>query len=100
MPVSVTLDEDNLLWLRGRLVAEERRSLSEMIDEILTEVRTSGRRASPSRSVVGTVDIAASDPLLQEADTYIGRLFESSLGGAMPMHDQPGGASKKRGRRG
>ena len=37
-PVSVTLDENNLLWLRGRMARRKRRSLSDAIDEVITAV--------------------------------------------------------------
>ena len=39
-PVSVTLDADNLLWLRARAVSRKRRSLSDALDEILTAARS------------------------------------------------------------
>ena len=58
--VSVTLRDENLLWLKSRTVATKGRSLSETLDELVTAARTSRDvPAAAVRSVVGTVDIAA-----------------------------------------
>jgi hypothetical protein len=84
-PLSVTLDEANLLWLRGRASATKRRSLSEALDAVVTAARTGGLGASAARSVVGTVDIALDDPLLLSADAAVAGLVTSSLlGGPLP----------------
>ena len=53
--VSVTLDRENLLWLRARAGALKRRSLSDALDALVTAARQGGGAASPARSVVGTV---------------------------------------------
>jgi len=74
----VTLERDNLLWLRGRVAAGKRKSLSEALDEILTIARLGGQ-AADARTVVGTVDIAAGDPSLEQADQYVQGLFAASL---------------------
>lgn len=79
-PISVTLAENNLLWLRGRAAAGGFRSISDTLDRLVSERRTSGRFGDPSmRSVVGTIDIASSDPLLKHADTLLRNEFEASL---------------------
>src|SRR5262245_64587278 len=78
--VSVTLDQDNLLWLRGRTAGKKRRSMSEVLDEVVTAARRSGQLAGAARSVVGTLDIAADDPLLERADTIVRQSFDASLG--------------------
>lgn len=78
-PLSITLEADNLIWLRGRAASRKRRSLSETIDEILTSVRTGAQGVVSSRSVVGTVDLAADDPGLDRADSYIRGEIEASL---------------------
>jgi hypothetical protein len=78
-PVSVTLDADNLLWLRGRAASRKRKSLSDALDEILTAARLGGVGSGEPRSVVGTVDIAPGDPGLDAADEEIRALFASSL---------------------
>lgn len=77
--LSVTLDEDNLLWLRGRAAQSRRRSLSEALDEIVTAARTGGLGASASRSVVGTVDVLEGDPDLAASDELMRNLFQSSM---------------------
>jgi hypothetical protein len=78
-PLSVTLDESNLLWLKGRAAATKRRSLSEALDALITSARTGGHGATEARSVVGTIDIAPDDPTLAGADGYLQELFAASL---------------------
>jgi len=80
-PVSVTLQADNLLWLRGRATALRRRSLSAALDALIAEARRGDRLApAGARSVVGTIDLAASDPDLAGADADIAKLFAASRG--------------------
>jgi len=86
-PVSVTLDVDNLLWLRARAVSRKRRSLSDALDEILTAARTGAHGGEASRSVVGTIDIAADDPGLLQADAYIREEMEASLFRPLAVHE-------------
>lgn len=76
--VSITLEEANLLWLRGR--GYGRGSLSAALDALITEARQ-GRlgAATPVRTVVGSVDIAADDPRLEHADAAVRDLFAASL---------------------
>ena len=83
----MTLDVDNLLWLRARAVSRKRRSLSDALDEILTAARTGARGVEASRSVVGTIDIAADDPGLLRADAYIREEMESSLSRPLAVHE-------------
>ena len=78
-PISVTIGQDNLLWLKGRVVGGKRKSISEALDELVTAARRGGHAPSERRSVVGTVDIAADDRLLDDADAYIRSTFEASL---------------------
>jgi len=78
--LSVTLDETNILWLRARTAAAGFRSLSDTLDRLVSDARTSGRTASATmRSVVGTIDIAASDPRLDTADAALRRVYDASL---------------------
>jgi len=74
----VTLQRDNLLWLRGRAASGKRRSLSEALDQVVTEARLGGH-PDEVRSVVGTVDIAQDDADLNQADAAVRLLFEDSL---------------------
>lgn len=78
-PVSVTLDADNILWLQARTAAGGFRSISEALNRMVTDARTSGRFGQTARSVVGTIDIAGADPDLLEADAVIRAEFETSL---------------------
>ena len=77
--ISVTLAADNVTWLKGRAGATGLRSVSELLDRLVTAARQSGD-VGPSRSVVGTIDIDPGDPLLERADEAVRYVFESSLG--------------------
>jgi hypothetical protein len=80
--ISVTLRPENLLWLRGRAQALRQRSVSEALDQLISEARTGSRaEARAIRSVVGTVRIASSDPSLSGADAAISALFPGASGG-------------------
>jgi len=75
--ISVTLETDNLVWLRGQARAADR-SVSETLDRLVAAAR--GDRASGgTRSVVGTVTIAPQDPDLAAADAATRSLFGASL---------------------
>ena len=78
--ISVTLSASNLTWLRGRVAAAGHRSVSDLLDTIVEEARTTGGVASGVRSVAGTIDIADDDPDLATADGYVSALFQSSVG--------------------
>lgn len=107
--VSVTLDEINLTWLRGRARVSSKGNLSEALDRLVTEVRTGGGPDRAVRSVAGTVRLPADDPDLKKAKAAIRALFEESLArplvvredaepyGALPRTATPRG--KRRGRR-
>lgn len=71
--ISVTLDRENLLWLRAQAASQGCRSLSQMLDRLIAEARKS--RTRPPQSVVGTVRIAESDSDLSEADATLITLF-------------------------
>lgn len=87
--LSVTLDEANLLWLRGRAAGRKKRSLSDALDEILTQARQGGRGADAPRSVVGTIDVAGDDPDLNRADDVVRDLFSESLGRPFMVREEP-----------
>jgi hypothetical protein len=76
--ISVTLDETNLVWLRARAGAGGARSVSALLDRLISDARKSGS-ARQATSVVGTIDIAGSDPLLLGADAAVRDMFRSSL---------------------
>ena len=77
-PLSVTLDEANILWLRGRARAGKERSLSEALDGVVTAARQSGY-GGDLRSVVGTVDISPDDPDLRNADAVIQAMVDARI---------------------
>jgi len=106
--VSVTLDADNVLWLKGRTHATGGRSLSDTLDRLITDARTGGRHLEGgARSVVGTIDIDRSDVELAGADEAIRQQFVASIERPWVARERPPArgrrapdARKGRGRRG
>jgi hypothetical protein len=84
--ISVTLESDNVTWLKGRAGAEGE-SVSELIDQLVTSAR-SGNRAGPGRSVVGTIDLDDSDPRLDLADAAVRAAFDASLGRPVAVRER------------
>jgi hypothetical protein len=101
--ISVTLDAENLTWLKGRVGASGLRSVSDLLDRLITDAR-SRRSVAPVTSVVGTIDVDASDPLLLKADATVRDLMDASLGRPLrlrepsPGYDTP--VKRRRARRG
>ena len=85
--ISVTLEADNLTWLKGRVGATGLRSVSELLDRLVTQARASGV-AGAMRSVVGTIDVDPTDPLMEQADDVVRGLFETSLGRPMVLKER------------
>lgn len=77
--VSITLDEGNLLWLKGRARVLAGGSLSEAVDQLIGEARAGllGAADAP-RSVVGTIDVP-DDAALLDAGAELRELFATSL---------------------
>ena len=99
-PVSVTLERENLLWLRGRVAGGRRRSLSDVLDTLIRQARQDGLAAGEGRSVVGTIDIAPDDPGLDRADALVRAEFEASLQRPiLAREDRPTSGASPRGRR-
>jgi hypothetical protein len=82
--VSVTLEYDNLLWLKGQ--ASGARSLSHTLDRLVTEARRGGKASTIAiRSVAGSVVVNPDDPLLDKADAFIRSQFvPTSMARARP----------------
>ncbi len=103
-PISLTIEETNLLWLQGRARVVAGGSISGAVDQLVAEARA-GRLggAGPGRSVVGTIDLAQ-DPLLTDADAAIRAVFAGSLARSIVAADTRGphtsstGSRKKRDR--
>jgi Arc/MetJ-type ribon-helix-helix transcriptional regulator len=75
-PVSVTLEDANLLWLRAHVTRGTRRNLSDALDAVVTAARQRPAGVDESRSVRGSIDLPSSDPDLTDADAYIRALFQ------------------------
>jgi len=70
--ISVTLQPENLLWLRGQTQTSSRRSVSDTLDALISEARARARgRPEAMRSVVGSIRIQGADPGLTQADAVI-----------------------------
>ena len=96
--VSVTIEEANLLWLRGR--GYGRGNLSAALDDLITAARAGQLGiAAPVRSVVGTIDLAADDPELAGADDVVRDLFAHSLSRPMIVREPRAGERAARRRR-
>lgn len=95
-PISVTLDEANLIWLKGRAASTKRRSLSEALDAVITAARTGGHGADAARSVAGSIDIADDDPNLDRADDYVAALVAGSLGRPFIARETPPAPARRK----
>jgi hypothetical protein len=92
--LSVTLDADNLLWLRGQAAATSRGNVSAVLNRIVEEARLSGRTEPAAiRSVAGSIDLPEDDPDLATADAYVRSLFAESARRPMLVRER---AARKR----
>jgi hypothetical protein len=99
--VSVTLNTDNLLWLRAQAAASARGSLSDVLDRLVSEARDAGRTdARAIRSVRGTIDLPADDPDLAGADALIRAQFEQSVRRPILVKERPARHTARRTPRG
>lgn len=85
--ISLTLEEANLLWLKGRARVLAGGSLSGAVDHLIDEARAGRLGAiAPARSVVGTIDVPDSAALAAGAEA-IRSLFTGSLHRAPDVHE-------------
>lgn len=97
--ISVTLEIENVTWLKGRAGAARLRSVSELVDRLVTAARKAGH-VGPSQSVVGTIDIDPADPGLDGADLAVRALYELSLGRPLVVREtSPPYGSRTRGKK-
>lgn len=89
--ISVTIDEDNLLWLRAQAAATMKGSVSNVLDRLVRTARLEGR-TDAIRSVVGTVDLPHGD--LEQADAYVRSVFDRSIGRPMLVRERRPAASQ------
>jgi hypothetical protein len=85
--ISLTIEQTNLLWLKGRARVVSGGSLSEAVDQLIAEARA-GRlgQADQPRSVVGTIDLPDDEALLAGTKA-IGGLFAESLARPIFVHE-------------
>jgi hypothetical protein len=99
--ISVTLEQDNVLWLKGQAAAGAKKSVSDVLDRLVTQARQEGRgEAGAIRSVVGTIDLPHED--LDEADASVRTMFARSLARPMLVRERPPrttGGTRGRGRK-
>jgi len=86
--ISVTIDEDNFLWLKAQAAATVKGSVSDVLDRLVRDARLEGR-TDAIRSVVGTVDLP--DGGFDHADAYVRSVFDRSLGRPMQVKAGPPG---------
>ena len=99
--LSVTLQHDNLVWLRAQAGATARGSLSRVLDQLVTDARTAGRtEAAAIRSVRGTIDLPDGDPDLEGADAYVRAQFETAMRRPFLVKEPAPRSQPKRMRRG
>ncbi len=98
--ISVTLQAENLTWLKARARSNQVRSVSNVLDRLVTEARTHHAGADV-RSVVGTIDVDPSDPLLLKADDAVRALVANSIGRPFVVKEtRPAYGTRARRRRG
>lgn len=99
--ISITLKADNLLWLRGQAARSAKGSVSEVLDQLVSDARAGGRTDPTAvRSIAGTIDLPDDDPGLVGADTYIRTLFTASARQPTVVRERPARYAHKKSRRG
>jgi hypothetical protein len=94
--ISLTIEQTNLIWLKGRARVVAGGSLSAAVDQLITEARA-GRlgQSDPPRSVIGTIDLPDDRALLAGTDAMMG-LFTNSLARPIFVHESlPGYRASK-----
>jgi hypothetical protein len=86
--LSVTLDQANVAWLRGRARLAGG-NLSDALDKLVTHARTGrGALVCTNTSVVGMVDLV-DDPTLAKADAAVRDGFADYVSRQFMLHEDP-----------
>jgi hypothetical protein len=96
--VSVTLDEANVLWLKGRARLSGG-NVSDALDKLITSARTPRGGVAATSSVMGMVDLS-DDPLLEQADAAVRAWFDDYLAKPLEVHEDPPKAARAKKKRG
>jgi hypothetical protein len=100
LAISITIQKDNLLWLKAQAAATAKGSVSEILDRLVGAARADGRMgAAGIRSVAGTIDLPADDPDLERAATYVRTMFDRSLRRPMLVKETPPARGKRTAKR-
>jgi hypothetical protein len=86
-PVSVTLADDNLLWLKGQAAATTKGNVSEVLNRLVQQARTGGAPGIALRSIAGTIDLPAE--ALDESDSHVRDLFGRSMRRPLLVRERP-----------
>jgi hypothetical protein len=87
--VSVTLHNDNVLWLKAQAAASAKGTVSDVLDQLVTKARAEGQGDPAAvRSVAGTIDLPPDDPDLEQADAYVRSVFDRSLSRPMMVRER------------
>ena len=71
--ISITLEEENLLWLRGQARAGGRRSVSQLVDRLVSDARAAGRVLSREQ-LLDALKGAAYETFDRSIDVHISKL--------------------------
>lgn len=94
--ISVTIANDNLLWLRGQAARTAGGNVSEVVNRLIRDARAARAHPAAVRSVVGTIDLPDDDSL-EQAGQYVKALFDHSLNRPMPVRERAPKAPRKNG---
>lgn len=76
--ISLTIEQSNLLWLKGRARLVSSGSLSEAVDQLIVEARAGRLGRGAATSVVGTIDLP-DDEALATGKSALLSLFSESM---------------------
>jgi hypothetical protein len=93
--ISVTLKSENLLWLKAQAAARTGGNVSEIVDRLIRDARTTSTTDRAAiRSVVGTINLP-DDESLAEAESAVRTMFDRSLSRPMLVRETPRRPSRR-----